>query len=545
MNGGRIIFAKEKRNPRKRKYKNKYVTVYDNWTFLDSMNLYPMALDTVGKIIGLEKGIIDHDRDENSDAELLKYCCRDCEITLKAVKFFRDIIYDKFKTHIRYTTAATSMAVFRANYLNETWYKMDGWKNDFFREGYYGGRVEVFKKGFIEKPIWHYDVNSLYPYAMKSDKFAHPNYLKYISGENIDIEKYLQYEGVAQCTVKTPEIHIPILPYRRESKLLFPTGIFNATWQLSELKYALENGYKIVSTDRVLYSSKSFNPFRDFINKLYAMRQDFKTTNNPAESIIKLVMNALYGKFGESHDNKIYGWEYEQDKFKFGDFYPVGEVKDNAASFGYFSTGNSEFTPHTFFNICGQVTATARVILHKLLTAADVHNIIYCDTDSIFSLSSLPDSMVNDSLGGLKLEGEYLSGTFLRPKWYAAGKNIKIKGVPRRTITDIKTTTFTYTKIAKSREALRRNLIAGSPLEIVKTLTLDDDKRIPVRPCDYFTNCTETKPVEIDIERIEYERQQKEISDSRNLHIDYGIPSDYYTDATLTRHEKKILKRDA
>lgn len=61
------------------------------------------------------------------------------------------------------------MRIFRKNYLNEDTFKIsipNRNEDTFIRRGYYGGHVDVYKP--YGENLFYYDVNSLYPFIMKS-----------------------------------------------------------------------------------------------------------------------------------------------------------------------------------------------------------------------------------------------------------------------------------------------------------------------------------------------------------------------------------------
>ncbi len=63
------------------------------------------------------------------------------------------------------TTSSLAMSVFRQKFLNDTvLYKLTPDKEAFVRNGYYGGRIEIFK--LMAEEVNEYDVNAMYVSVM-------------------------------------------------------------------------------------------------------------------------------------------------------------------------------------------------------------------------------------------------------------------------------------------------------------------------------------------------------------------------------------------
>lgn len=76
------------------------------------------------------------------------------------------------------------------------------------------------------------------------------------------------------------------------------------------------------------------------------------------------------------------------------------------------------------------ITAYARMHIYKFKRMVGKDNLLYSDTDSIFSLKALPESMISDELGDMKLEYTADNAVFLAPKVYAL-QNATLPGSDR------------------------------------------------------------------------------------------------------------------
>jgi len=71
-----------------------------------------------------------------------------------------------------------------------------------------------------------------------------------------------------------------------------------------ELRFALKNGYELISIGAAFEFKRGENTFRDLIERLNEMKVMAQLEGRPAlRNIAKLLMNSLYGRFG-MHPNQ-------------------------------------------------------------------------------------------------------------------------------------------------------------------------------------------------------------------------------------------------
>lgn len=85
---------------------------------------------------------------------------------------------------------------------------------------------------------------------------------------------------------------------------------------------------------------------------------------------------------------------------------------------------NTNYMMPISIGVASAITAYARIIINKLKLQF-IDNLLYSDTDSAFFDLPLPDNLISDKLGALKLEYILKEGVFLGPKMYGG---IKIDG---------------------------------------------------------------------------------------------------------------------
>lgn len=446
--------------------------------FIDTVNFAPISVENWGKILNLPKldkpkalGLKPLNKAEFE--ELLTYNIRDSEISYKALEMLFTGFY-KLGASPKITIASTSMSLFRNKYLeNEYFVHEKGILRDLFK-AYYGGRTEVFKRGKIEN-MNYYDVNSLYPFIMKSCKFPDPSSLRY---NTLNQYKYINdYEGISFISVDAPMMRFPILPFRKDGKLIFPVGEFEGWFTHAEIRKAKKLGYKIINIKKTYYYKRTCEPFKNFVNDLYAKRMEYKLEGSILELVTKLLLNSLYGKFGQKFDNR-------ENFVPFTDNIDLTKhrILERIGRYVRITDVNAEPSVFCFPEWAVHITAYARLHMHNLLVQG---NAVYTDTDSLITENVFETSK---ELGELKLEHGGINGMIIKPKMYLftddKGEEIhKCKGLMRvdfeefRDKVKIGNPEFNYKKFIKMKESVRRKMKTNLVIDTLKKFNLEDNKR--------------------------------------------------------------------
>src|ERR1700723_4794182 len=117
------------------------------------------------------------------------------------------------------SASSLSLKIFRQHFLNKNIPVLNSVQDFFIRKGYFGGATDIYRK-YVEN-AHYYDVNSLYPHAMKNlIPFKVIKFHKDLS--NIKLENFF---GFCLAKVTAPkDIEYPLLPYKHEGKTIFPIG---------------------------------------------------------------------------------------------------------------------------------------------------------------------------------------------------------------------------------------------------------------------------------------------------------------------------------
>jgi hypothetical protein len=359
--------------------------------------------------------------------ETINYCSQDCISLYQVIYKFNSLIFNQYSVNIhKYPTLPSlAFAIYRANYLME--YPIPLLSGQIFNDiskSYTGGSTDMFKP--FGKNIFSYDVNSLYAYIM--NKFDMPiGNIKFFEGNILKIEP--KAFGFFECKVIAPKnIKHPILQIKCDTgkgiRTLSPVGTWIGVYFSEEIYNAMKFGYKFEILRGYTFERK--NIFKEYITDLYKIKKA-SNKDDPMYLISKLLMNSLYGRFGMNEiliNHKIINeikLNYYIDNFSISEIIPL---KNNKILISYFDINelqNIMLSNKTYSNIsigiASAISAYARIHMSKFKNNSD-YNLFYTDTDSIFIDKPLPNKFIGKDLGQMKLEYNFIEGTFLAPKVY-------------------------------------------------------------------------------------------------------------------------------
>ena len=210
----------------------------------DSYTLLPSSLATLAKTLCLQlgsKGSIQHDEVRvenlnNNREPLLTYMIQDIRLLGGVMVKAQSIYWSQFQVDIVdcLTLSALAMRIYRMRYYDDnSWPIHIPSRNEdtFIRRGYYGGHADTYKP--YGENLYYYDVNSLYPFIMKS--FHMPGGVPVWHG-HLEGQELSHLFGFIEAYVVCPRtITRPFLPYRdHKNTLLFPTGKFVGVYYSEE-----------------------------------------------------------------------------------------------------------------------------------------------------------------------------------------------------------------------------------------------------------------------------------------------------------------------
>jgi hypothetical protein len=401
---------------------------------IDSFNIFPMSLADIGENLGLEKGSIDFRYKDQKEAD--DYCKNDVYILSQAIEFWRSLLIKNNWGAMKATLAAQSLAIFKQRYLTSPILTNQGEaQKQLERRAYYGGRTEANFVGYFYGKVHNLDINSAYPSVMQYNKFP----VEFVGEINKPTLKDLEVEDDKLCYFAqiTLDCDKALYPYREDDRLLFPIGRFT-TWLCEpELRDAIQRGY--VYKIRRLFVYKARTLFTSFVNDLHRKRREAIYNDNRLLNVsYKLLLNSLYGKFGEYHKEwtpvvtnggQPDGVQYEAD-LRTKEVYKT--INFGGLKYEYIKKSSAA---HSFPLISAFVTSYLRITMLRAMERAGSRNWLYCDSDSLYvtdaGLKNLSDLIHRDKLGRWKVEAVGINMEIRGLKDYVFADKEKIKGVSK------------------------------------------------------------------------------------------------------------------
>lgn len=375
--------------------------------------------------------------------EAIKYCEIDCKALYEVLSNFSKSFFNKFRINITKTPTLPSAAfkTYRTSFIPKDVKlpAIDGKLYDDIHNAFYGGHVDMYIPTNPEgTKVFGYDVNSLYPYVMRDNKYP-VNFIGYFRGDIINMldynKLYKNSLGILKVKVKSPDnILHPVLPKKVGNTTVYGVGTWEGWYFSEELNNALKYGY----TFQVLggYLFDGVNIFKEYIDTLYQMKAS-AAKDSPEYSIAKMLQNSLFGKFCMARELVHYAVVKPR------------QVNDFIKSIGFdnlinkVDIGNVSIISYKIqyqnplnINIAigSAITAYARIHMSQFKNNPNI-KLYYSDTGSVFTENPLPDYLIDDKkLGLLKLEHVLSKFVGLGPKVYGGidsngNEFVKTKGL--------------------------------------------------------------------------------------------------------------------
>lgn len=399
---------------------------------VDTLNYWRVPLADLGRRVGEYKATMPPDDADDSVWEA--YCRQDVQVLKRTVLEYLDFLQSHDLGNYQLTLASQAFCAYRHRYMD---YSLYVHTNEevlaLEREAYRGGRVEARYIGPIQGPVYLMDVNSEYPYVMREGLY--PTRLMYTL-EDCDVERLARLASrhlvIARVLVDTPE---PAYAVRTRDHLVFPVGQFWGVLCTPEIAYALRAGH--IRQVGLVAVYEGYPIFRRYVDDLYTLRLKYRSERNPAwEFMVKTLLNALYGKFGE----RGIKWRIVRDATPedppewFEQELPTEPVQHYRVRMGKVLVHAREGeTDNSMPAVAAHVTAYGRMYLWSLMQVAGIDHVYYVDTDSLLvdTVGYLRLRKYEDDtrLGMLKLQQAAETAEIRGAKDYTIGDKTKTKGL--------------------------------------------------------------------------------------------------------------------
>ena len=388
---------------------------------LDTLNYWRTSLKALGDSVGLKK--LDMPSYSEKYQKWVKYCRRDVEIIELAicglVKWWKDNKLGKFG----FTSPSLAMSAFR--HMNK---KVDllahqeepvRWLE---RASYFGGQLEAYKLGHIKERVYQYDVSSLYPSVMIDKPMpCHLENYEITNKSRIGMPGINPLTSIAEVFIVSEDDTFPI---RTKQGVLYMNGCGWVTLAGPELLYAYAKGLISYSKSWATYHCRVV--FDEFVAKFWQMKlEGEKEKNLVKRTFAKLLLNSLYGKFGQLGADLIPVYDYIPP-VEFGlstmSKHPGGKVR-RFLSFHdiVFEEVRGKELARSMPAVSSFVTSYARQHMRKIRRIAGKGNYFYQSTDSL---------MVNEQgKENLEKQNQIESGVLGKLSLEAAGHSAWIGGL--------------------------------------------------------------------------------------------------------------------
>lgn len=380
---------------------------------IDSLKILPFSVDAIAKGFGLPINKLKLDYDEyRKPGHVLtehekEYLRNDVEIVARALKVL-------FEQNLTKMTQGSNALYDYKNIIGPKKFKY--WfpppQNDTeIRQSYRGGFTycnPLYKGKDVGEGIV-LDVNSLYPWVM-SDCLLPYGEPKFFNGQYKNDKSYPLYVQMITVNFDLKDGGIPTIQLKNNSRFV-PTEYVTST-EGEEITLCLTNVDLELLKDNYDIHTIEYHGgwkyrgargmFKDYIDKWYSVKvESSKTGNKAMRQLAKLMLNALYGKFGLNPvvKSKI-------------PHYIDGRV--------VYTVSMPEKRSPIYIAMATFITAYAR---NKTIRSAMSvkERFIYADTDSLhLSGWELPENLdIDDNkLGAWKIESKFRRARFIRAKSY-------------------------------------------------------------------------------------------------------------------------------
>ena len=326
-----------------------------------------------------------------------RYCEMDCNVLRLGYEIFRTWMLESTELDVdNYITIQSLCSDYK---LKEGCYDgvamISGVVQHYISNCIVGGRcmTNSNKMYHVKRKLADFDACSLYPSAMNRMK----GYL--IGAPKVLDESQLNYNFVSSQSgyfirVKIKrlgkKLQFPLISKHSENGVrMFSNEVVGEIIYID--KTALEDAIQFQDIDFEILDGYYFNEghndkIKYVIKHLYTKRKELKSSKNPAQMVLKELMNSMYGKTilkpietetivkHEKDYNKYIGFNYNyiQSSVKVGDRYYMKKIKSILNHFNY--------------SHCGvEILSMSKRIMNEVMTLAESEglNIWYQDTDSI------------------------------------------------------------------------------------------------------------------------------------------------------------------
>ncbi|MBU1621896.1 MAG: DNA polymerase, partial [Gammaproteobacteria bacterium] len=272
---------------------------------MDDCNLFGGSIERWGKALQFPK--LKMPAYDAPDEEWWTYCQRDVEVMVRLWQEWFTFLDEQELGTFRTTIGSQAFAGFRHAYMHN---RIEIHDNEdaiaLERESYRGGRSEAFWVGRRDDgPFYKLDVNSMYPTVMYENTF--PTQLQR-TGERLTVSRLRSLvKSTGVIATVSLDVDVPVYPIQVNGKNVYPVGQFSTVLCTPEIRTALDNGWIVDVGAFATYRMRRL--FYWYVDHFYALKVECDRNGDKLHrSLVKLLLNSLYGKFGQmGYEDRIIG----------------------------------------------------------------------------------------------------------------------------------------------------------------------------------------------------------------------------------------------
>lgn len=350
---------------------------------VDTLNYFREPLAAMGETVGLPKLPMPEFSASNED--WFTYCRRDCDILREAFLGLVKFVAEQNLGNFGKTAPSQAMNAFRHRFMRHKIVQHD--RRDvraLERDAYFGGECRVFYLGPIRATVHQLDVAGLFPSAMLYSAVPWRLLRWEIRDEPLPLAPAIDpARTIAEVVVNSPS---ETFPWRKDGRVSYLCGRFRTCLCGPELAYAVDKGYVIEWGRWAEYATIPL--FTAYVEHFWRLRSQFRAAGNKLyDRLCKLLLNSLYGKFGQLGSAWIdrpellperpwSQWvELDCARSRRRDFRAVGwRAQERVAK---------QEIDGAFPAISAFITSAARQRMRELRRTAGVHDVYYQGVDSL------------------------------------------------------------------------------------------------------------------------------------------------------------------
>ncbi|MHB8502649.1 MAG: DNA polymerase [Candidatus Acidiferrales bacterium] len=284
------------------------VTVWDTWGFFQSSFVAALSEwevcspDTIEIIARMKdkRG----EFDDEIRALIVSYCFRECALLVTLMEAFKAVADTAGIKLTRWDGAGACASALLRAYSMKPYIRPERQTPDEVERAalyaYFGGRIEIFGSGVVDGTAYEYDINSAYPSeiaalpSMRDGRWQHWYALGHAHGRCIDDALYRVRWDVGNALVSP-------FPWRDDTgNVLYRTR--GEGWYHGVEVQAARDVY---GAGIEILEGWEWHPTTDerpweWVRALYLQRRAYKEAGDARHIVLKLALNAMYGKLAQS-----------------------------------------------------------------------------------------------------------------------------------------------------------------------------------------------------------------------------------------------------